>query len=198
MRNWGAGQAVHKMVNVAEAPISPATGTLDFEGAVLPALGPGEGLIATAEGVRLGWQWPTILVWWLPGLLFIGLAVVEFHSWIVTIGLTVFCIALFLFYAQDREVRPRREGQRYVLTDRRLLIVADNGGWREIALGDIAATHMESGAADRAVAAISRAATIVLELSTPGPKGQPRRVRIGPLRGPVEFRGLIDARRGGG
>ena len=144
---------------MAEPEISPS-----------PELLPGERLVAEAEGVRLGWQWQTVLIWWLPGVIFIALAVVEFHSWLVAGALALFCIALFAFYASDREVRPRAGRRTYVLTDRRLLVLQP-GGQRETSLSEIAATHMESAVADRAVATLSAAATIVLQLRTPGPKG---------------------------
>jgi len=55
---------------------------------------------------------------------------------------------------------------------------------------------MEEGIADRAVRRLSGAATIVLILRAPGPKGEPRRVRIGPMRDPEGFRGSIDVRLG--
>ena len=159
-------------------------------------LQPGESILAEAEGVVLGWQARTILIWWLPGLVFIALAWVETGSVVVTAGLTVFCAALFLFYANDREVRPRSRRRRYVLTDRQLLILAagETGDWRPLDLGDVASTAMEEGIADRAVRRLSGAATIVLVLRSPGPKGEPRRVRIGPMRGPEAFRDLIDSR----
>jgi hypothetical protein len=149
-------------------------------------------MVVEARGVRLGWQWRTILIWWVPGIAFIALAMIQFHSWAVTIGLALFCAALFAFYASDREVRPRAGLKRYVLTDRRLLIGSPAGAWREIGLSDIRATRMESGPADRLVARLSHAATIVLELNAPGPKGEPRRSRIGPLRQPEAFRTAID------
>jgi hypothetical protein len=159
-------------------------------------LGPGESILAEADGVVLGWQARTILIWWLPGIIFIALGWLETHSIVVTVGLAVFCVALFLFYASDREVRPRGLRRRYVLTDQRLLIAAvgQAAGWRPLDLADVASTLMEEGIADRAVRRLSGAATIVLVLRTPGPKGEPRRVRIGPMRDPEGFRGSIDLR----
>ena len=157
----------------------------------MPGLGPGEVVLAEAQGVRLGWQWQTILIWWVPGILFTALALAEFHSLLVAAGVLLFCLALFAFYASDREVRPRAGTRHYVLTNRRLLVVQP-GGVRETELSDVAATQMEESAADVAVATLSAAATIVLQLRTPGPKGEPRRLRIGPLRRPREFRAAID------
>lgn len=169
---------------MVDPQISPASDLLE-----------GEHVVAEAEGVRLGWQWQTILIWWLPGAVFIGLALVQFHSWLVAGGLLLFCAALFAFYASDREVRPRAGRRTYVLTDRRLLVVQP-AGTRATPLTEIASTHMEDAPADRAVATLSAAATIVLQLRAPGPKGEPRRLRIGPLRRPVEFRAAIDAQLG--
>jgi hypothetical protein len=175
--------------------LSPAAGVPIDDGSGAP-LEPGEKVIAEAAGVVLGWQPRTILIWWLPGLVFIALAWLQFQSWIVTIGLTIFCAALFLFYATDREVRPRSSRRRYVLTDRRLLIGSAGPplAWRPVPLDGVAATHMETGLADRVVMRLSAAATIVLDLRAPGPKGEPQRVRIGPMREPAVFRGAIEAR----
>ena len=182
------------MPNVATPGISPNPP----EKAPLhePELRPGESVLARAEGVRLGWQARTVVIWWLPGLVFIGLSQVEFHSWLVTVALFIFCAALFVFYASDSEVRPRGSRKHYVLTDQRLLIgAADRANtWRTVELADVADTRMEKGVVDRAVARLSGAATIVLELRDPGAKGQPRRVRIGPMREPDDFRTAIDLR----
>jgi hypothetical protein len=160
-----------------------------------PALEPGERQISVADGVLLGWQARTVIIWWIPGLVFIALSQVQFRSWPVTIALTVFCLGLFWFYAADREVRPRSNRKQYVLTSARLWIgrSGDPGEWREVALGDVASTVMETGFADNAVRKLSGAATIVLVFRAPGPKGEPRRLRIGPLRRPTEFRAAIDA-----
>jgi len=159
-------------------------------------LRPGENVLARADGVLLGWQARTVVIWWLPGLVFIGLSQVEFHSWLVTVALFIFCAALFIFYASDSEVRPRGSRKRYVLTDQRLLIGAADRArtWRTVELAEVAGTHMEKGVVDRAVARLSGAATIVLEMRDPGPKGEPRRVRIGPMRDPDDFRTAIDLR----
>jgi hypothetical protein len=159
-----------------------------------PSLSSGENVLADAPGVRLGWQLSTIVIWWVPSAVFGVLAWVEFRSVGVTVGLLVFCLLLFLFYSSDREVRPRSGSRRYVLTDKRLLIGTLGSGWRDVPLSDIAITRMEEGAADRAVAYLSRAATVVLELRAPGAKGEPRRLRIGPLREPRAFRSMIDER----
>ena len=152
--------------------------------------------MASAGGVLLGWQWRTVLIWWLPGLVFIGLAQLEFQSLVVTLGLFIFCGAMFAFYSSDSEVRPRGGRRSYVLTDQRLMIGALDRDlpWRPVELDEVAATSMEKGLVDRAVARLSGAATIVLELTTPGPKGQPRRVRIGPMRDPDAFRDAIELR----
>jgi hypothetical protein len=160
----------------------------------MPALEVGERHIAEARGVMLGWQPRTILIWWLPGLVFIGLAQVQFRSWLVTAGLAVFCAALFLFYASDREVRPLSGGRKYVLTSRRLLMRGPEplAEWRPMLLTEISQTHMEDGLADRAVRVLAGAATIVLELRAPGPKGEPRKMRIGPVRRATAFRAAID------
>jgi hypothetical protein len=159
-------------------------------------LDPGEAVVAEAAGVTLGWQPQTILIWWVPGLIFIGLAWLEFHSLVVVIGLTIFCAALFAFYASDREVRPRSRRKQYLLTDRRLWVGTPGPTvvWRPLPLEGIATTVMEDGIADRVVGRLSSAATIVLVMREPGPKGEPRRVRIGPMRRPAEFRAAIDAR----
>jgi hypothetical protein len=174
---------------MVEAPFSPA--------ALLPPsppLEPGETVLAEAAGVKLGWQPRTILIWWLPGLLFIALAQAEFRAWAVTAGLAVFCVALFAFYAQDREVRPRVGRRRYVLTRRRVLVGSgESESWRPVAVAEIARTEMEHGLADLVVARLSGAATIVLIMATPGPKGEPRRLRIGPMRDPEGFRAALDA-----
>jgi hypothetical protein len=156
-------------------------------------LQPGESILAEAGGVVLGWQVRTILIWWLPGIVFIALAWLETRSVAVTAGLGAFCAGLFLFYANDREVRPRSRRHRYVLTDKRLLIAAAGGApdWRPLDLADVASAVMEEGIADRAVRRLSGAATIVLILRAPGPKGEPRRVRIGPMRDPEAFRDSI-------
>ncbi|MHB8510329.1 MAG: hypothetical protein ACYDGR_17060 [Candidatus Dormibacteria bacterium] len=161
-------------------------------GAALPPLDPGESILAEEAGVVLGWQPRTIVIWWLPGVIFIGLSQFEFRSLPVTAGLTLFCVALFAFYAQDTEVRPRASHRAYVLTDRRVLL-RSGINWRPVLIAEISRTHMEAGIADRAVARLSDAATIVLELRTPGPKGEARRVRIGPMRHPREFRSRLDA-----
>jgi hypothetical protein len=183
------------MPNVATAQISPTAVALE---PAVPDLRPGEVVVASAEGVLLGWQWRTVLIWWIPGLVFIALAQLEFRSLIVTLGLLVFCIAMFAFYSHDSEVRPRASRKRYVLTDQRLLTGAQDPGlpWRPMELAQVATTHMEKGLADRAVARLSGAATIVLELRDPGPKGQPRRVRIGPMRSPDVFRDALESRLG--
>lgn len=167
---------------------------IEAETSASPPLAAGESVIARASGVVLGWQPQTILIWWVPGLIFIALAWIETASPVVTLGLAVFCAALFLFYASDREVRPRGSRRQYVLTDRRLLIAAagDPPRWRPLDLDDVASTRMEEGLADRVVRRLSGAATIVLELSAPGPKGEPRRTRIGPMRQPELFRVAID------
>lgn len=182
------------MPNVAMAEISPnppAPAAVDG-----PPLRPGEIVVASAGGVLLGWQWRTVLIWWLPGLVFIGLAQLEFQSLVVTLGLFIFCVAMFAFYSSDSEVRPRGGRRSYVLTDQRLMIGALDRDlpWRPVELDEVAATRMEKGLVDRAVARLSGAATIVLELTTPGPKGQPRRVRIGPMRDPDAFRDAIELR----
>jgi hypothetical protein len=65
-----------------------------------------------------------------------------------------------------------------------------------VPLADVARTAMERGLADVAVARLSGAATIVLIYSTPGPKGEPRRLRIGPMRRPEAFRAALDAHLG--
>ena len=173
------------------SPKSPATAVVDG-----PTLRPGEIVVATAGGVLLGWQWRTVLIWWLPGLVFIGLAQFEFRSLVVTLGLFIFCLAMFAFYSSDSEVRPRGGRRRYVLTDQRLMIGAPNRdlAWRPVELLEVAATRMEKGMVDRAVARLSGAAPIVLEMRGPGPKGQPRRVRIGPMRDPDGFRQAIELR----
>lgn len=161
-----------------------------------PPLEPGESVVAQATGVLLGWQPQTVLIWWVPGLVFIALAWIQFQSWIVVAGLTVFCAALFLFYASDREVRPRSGRKHYLLTERRLLIATTGAqvSWRPVLLNDVAATRMENGLADIVVMRLSAAATIVMEMRAPGPKGEPRRMRIGPMRDPNEFRAAIEAR----
>ena len=160
-----------------------------------PSLDAGESVVAEADGVVLGWQPRTILIWWLPGVVFAALAWLETRSLVVTIALVLFCAGLFLFYSFDREVRPRSRRRRYVLTQRRLLIASAGGAadWRPVDLGDIAVTRMEEGAADRAVRRLSGAATIVLQLRSAGPKGEPRTIRIGPMRSPEVFRRSIDA-----
>ena len=159
-----------------------------------PPLEPGESIIARASGVVLGWQPQTILIWWVPGLIFIALAWIETASPAVTLGLAGFCAGLFLFYASDREVRPRGSRRQYVLTERRLLIAAAGEplNWRPLNLDDVVSTRMEEGLADRIVRRLSGAATIVLVLRAPGPKGEPRRTRIGPMRQPELFRSAID------
>ncbi|MEA2646199.1 MAG: hypothetical protein QOE92_1282 [Chloroflexota bacterium] len=166
----------------------------EFSPAATPPLEPGETVVAEATGVLLGWQPQTILIWWVPGAVFIILGWLEFRSVVVTVGLALFCVALFLFYARDREVRPRAGRKRYVLTDRRLLVGSPGPetAWRPLPLGDIGATRMEHGVADRVVAVLSSAATIVLELRAPGPRGEPRRLRIGPMRRPRGFQAAID------
>lgn len=183
------------MPNVAPAEISPGYDAGLALGAD-PDLLEGESIVARADGVVLGWQLRTILIWWLPGLAFIGLGQLEFHSLIVTIGLFAFCAVLFAFYASDSEVRPRGSRKRYVLTDRRLLIGAIDRDvpWRTVELAEVATTRMEKGLMDRAVARLSGAATIVLEMRDPGAKGQPRRVRIGPMREPDAFRDHLQLR----
>lgn len=179
------------MPNVATAQISPST----LEPPA-PPLRAGESVVSIAEGVLLGWQWRTVLIWWMPGLVFIALGQLEFHSLVVTAGLFLFCAAMFAFYASDSEVRPRGSRKRYVLTDQRLLTAAVDPALapRTLELGEVAATRMEKGLMDRAVARLSGAATIVLEMRDPGPKGQPRRVRIGPMRDPDAFRDAIELR----
>jgi hypothetical protein len=159
-----------------------------------PKLEPGEREAGVAEGVLLGWQPRTIIIWWVPGIVFIALSQVEFHSWLVTAALAVFCVLLFAFYASDREVRPRASSKEYLVTNTRVWIgnKADTDAWREVPLRDIAATHMEDGLADRVVRRLSGAATVVLVLRQPGPKGEPRRVRLGPMRHPQDFRAAID------
>jgi hypothetical protein len=181
------------MPNVATARISPAAPASAPED---PPLLPGEGILIRADGVVLGWQPRTVLIWWLPGVVFIALAYVQFRSLLVTVLLAVFCAALFAFYASDSEVRSTGSRKRYVLTDRRLLIGSVDlaAPWRSIELAGVGATHMEKGLMDRVVARLSGAATIVLELRDPGPKGQPRRVRIGPMRRPDAFREAIQSR----
>jgi hypothetical protein len=185
------------MPNVATAEISPSAAPHPPFGGE-PALLDGEEVVDRAEGVLLGWQLRTVLIWWLPGAVFVALGYLEFHSIAVTIALFVFCAALFAFYASDSEVRPRGSRRRYVLTDRRLLIGAVDRDvpWRTVELAEVATTHMEKAPIDRAVARLSGAATIVLEMRDPGPKGQPRRVRIGPMRRPDGFREAIQARLG--
>lgn len=179
-------------MNVDPERFSPTL--IDAEASTDPPLQPGEAVIARASGVVLGWQPQTILIWWIPGLIFIALAWIETASPVVTIGLACFCAGLFLFYASDSEVRPRGSRRQYVLTDRRLLIAAagEPVRWRPLDLGDVAATQMEEGLADRVVRRLSGAATIVLELRAAGPKGEPRRTRIGPMRHPESFRSSID------
>jgi hypothetical protein len=183
------------MPNVATAEISPNP-ELDLAPLNAPPLEPDESVVASAEGVVLGWQLRTVLIWWLPGLVFIALGQVEFHSWVVTAGLLAFCALLFAFYASDSEVRPRGSRRRYVLTDRRLLIGAVDRQlpWRTVELSEMAGTRMEKALVDRAVARLSGAATIVLEMRDPGPKGQPRRIRIGPMREPDTFRDALEQR----
>jgi hypothetical protein len=181
------------MPNVAAPQISPATEAPPAD--QQPELRAGEQVLLEAEGVVLGWQLRTVLIWWLPGLVFIALAQAEFRSWGVTLALTLFCLGLFAFYAFDSEVRPRGGRRRYLLTDERLVIGAAHGGaWRSVELAEVATTRMEKGLVDRVVARLSGAATIVLEMRDPGPKGQPRRVRIGPLREPDAFREQVDVR----
>jgi hypothetical protein len=162
--------------------------------AVAPALRSHEGVIAEALGVALGWQPRTILIWWIPGIIFVALAWFQTRSAVVTLGLAFFCLALFAFYAFDREVQPRSARKRYVLTDQRLLIGTgdDPDKWRSVELAGISGTRMEEGLADRVVRRLSAAATIVLVFKTPGPKGEPRRLRIGPMRDPEGFRQAID------
>src|SRR3982074_161193 len=89
-----------------------------------PPLAEGERVVAEARGVVLGWQPRTIVIWWTPGVVFIALAWLETRSMVVTLGLAFFCLALFAFYAFDREVQPRRSRKRYVLTDQRPLLRA--------------------------------------------------------------------------
>lgn len=176
---------------VSRPPLEPSTGGPQ-DGAPLE---PGEAVLAEAAGVVLGWQLQTVLIWWIPGAVCIALGWIEFRSVVVTLGLALFCVALFLFYAGDREVRPRAGRKHYVLTDRRLLVgsAGTPAAWRPLAVAEIAATRMENGLADRAVALLSSAATIVLELRAPGPRGEPRRLRIGPMRRPHGFQAAIDA-----
>jgi len=184
-----------ELVNMSARRFSPAA-PID-ERPEAPPLEAGEGVVDAAEGVLLGWQLRTVLIWWMPGLVFTAIAWLQSRSWIVTIGVLAFCAALFAFYANDREVRPRSRGKRYVLTDRRLLVGAPAtpaSGWRPVALTDIARTRMEEGLMDRVVARLSGAATIVLELNSLGPKGEPRELRIGPMRNPVGFRRALDER----
>src|SRR6202165_2325270 len=171
-----------KWFNVDAERFSPAA--IAAEALESPPLEPGESVIARASGVVLGWQPQTILIWWIPGLVFIALAWIQTASLVVTFGLAVFCAGLFLFYASDREVRPRGSHRQYVLTDRRLIIAAAGKPprWRPLDLGDVASTRMEEGLADRVVRRVSGAAAIGIELRAPGPKGEPRRMRIGPLR----------------
>ena len=184
---------------MAEARFSP-TGR---DSSVTPPLLDGESEEALAEGVMLGWQARTVLIWWVPGLVFIALAWYQFRSLAVTVGLLLFCGALFLFYASDREVRPQSSRKRYVLTRDRLLIGQATGRrqnsasetavtWRALPLGDIASVTMEDGLADVVVARLSGAATIVLQLRAPGPKGEHRRLRIGPMREPYAFRERLE------
>jgi hypothetical protein len=160
-----------------------------------PALEPGEREAGVAEGVLLGWQLRTIAIWWVPGVIFIALSQLQFHSWLVTAALAAFCALLFAFYASDREVRPRARAREYLVTSTRVWIGnRENGNaWREVLLREIAATHMEDGLADRIVRRLSGAATVVLVLRQPGPKGEPRRVRLGPMRHPQDFRAAIDS-----
>jgi hypothetical protein len=159
-----------------------------------PPLAEGERVVAEARGVVLGWQPRTILIWWTPGVVFIALAWLETRSMVVTLGLAFFCLALFAFYAFDREVQPRSSRKRYVLTDQRLLIGAADGTdqWRPVELTEISGTRMEEGLADRVVRQLSGAATVVLVFESLGPKGEPRRLRIGPMREPEDFRQAID------
>jgi hypothetical protein len=175
------------------APDAEQDAAIDDAGS--PPLEPGETVIAETIGVVLGWQPRTVLIWWVPGLIFIALAWLQFRSLFVVAGLTLFCAALFAFYASDREVRPRSSRKRYLLTQRRLLIAAAGSpaAWRLVGLNGIVATQMESGLADRIVMRLSSAATIVLEMREMGPKGEPRRMRIGPMRSPEAFRAAIDA-----
>lgn len=185
------------MPNVATAEISPEPDR-DLAPDGEAPLQPGESVVARAEGVVLGWQLRTILIWWLPGLMFIALGQVQFRSWVVTAGLFAFCALLFAFYASDSEVRPRASRKRYVLTDRRLLtgVVRGQVPWRTVELREVAGTRMEKALVDRAVARLSGAATIVLEMRDPGPRGQPRRLRIGPMRAPDGFRDALELRLG--
>src|SRR5258708_4700011 len=148
-----------------------------------PPLQPGEAVVAEADGVVLGWQARTILIWWLPGMIFVALAWLETRSPAVTAGLAAFCVGLFLFYSFDREVRPRSRRRRYVLTERRRLIASAAGP----------PPRPPRHIADGAVGRLSGAATIVLQLRLPGPKGEPRTLRIGPMRRPGDFRRSIDA-----
>ena len=152
-------------------------------------------VMAEAAGVVLGWQPQTILIWWLPGVTFVVLAWLETRSAVVTVALAAFCLGLFLFYSFDREVRPRSRRRRYLLTQRRLLIASagESLDWRPLDLDEVAETRMEEGLADRAVRRLSGAATIVLLLRSPGPKGEPRTIRIGPMRNPEAFRRSLDA-----
>lgn len=179
-------------INVEERRFSPG-GQAGPASTPLP-LQPGETVLVEADGVVLGWQPRTILIWWLPGIVFVALAWLETRSWVVTVGLAAFCAGLFLFYSFDREVRPRSRRRRYVLTQRRLLVASagDPTEWRPLELSDVSATRMEDGLADRAVRRLSGAATIVLQLRSPGPKGEPRTLRIGPMRRPEDFRRSID------
>jgi hypothetical protein len=144
--------------------------------------------------VALGWQPRTILIWWAPGIIFVTLAWIQTRSLVVTLGLAFFCLGLFAFYAFDREVQPRSSRKRYVLTDQRLLIGASREPekWRTVELAGIAGTRMEEGLADRVVRRLSAAATIVIVFNSLGPKGEPRRLRIGPVREPEAFRQAID------
>ena len=178
--------------NVLTPGISPNP-SADEQGPA-PPLEPGEKITAEADGVVLGWQPRTILIWWSPGVIFIALAWLQTKSILVTLGLAFFCIALFAFYAFDREVQPRSSRKRYVVTDHRLLIgeVDRPDHWRPVELGEVSGTVMEEGLADRIVRRMSGAATIVLEFNSPGPKGEPRRLRIGPMRQPENFRHAID------
>lgn len=168
--------------------------SVEGEARSLPPLGLGERVMGEAAGVVLGWQPRTILIWWTPGIIFIGLAWLQTRSVVVTLGLAFFCLGLFAFYAFDREVQPRSGRKRYVLTDQRLFIgtVDDPDQWRPVKLSEISGTRMEEGIADRVVRHLSGAATIVLVFESLGPKGEPRRLRIGPMRQPEDFRQALD------
>src|SRR5258708_36710122 len=180
----GASIVSIEFINVEQRRFSP--GGQAARASSSPPLLPDEVVVAQADGVVLGWQARTILIWWLPGVIFVVLAWRESRSLLVTAGLAALCVRLFLLYSLDRHVRPRSRRRRYVLTQRRLLIASagDPSDWRPPEVAGGAATRMEEGIADRAVRPLSGAATIVLWLRPPGPKGAPPAPPVCPMAPP--------------